>query len=457
MLQAFNSLHTGKYEQAIQEYSDVIARSPQNGKAYQGRATCFTRTGQNRAALADANRWAALCPKDQYHLLKGVLLSRLDRNEQALVELNQGIEEQKDRPEAYFYRSLARLKVGQYEGAKADAYEHLKVVPDSTISFESCSFLSALCADRANAVYYLGQYAFSKSHRAPELHVPLQRDNKRVGYEVHFNQGALSDTQRQNLLTQLKTKKNSLSADGLSFARGVIFFYLRNFEQAAGQISHCASARARVETLLVIFYSHLFGRNFTQARADLGDLVAHFPYDQNVLDAVDIYHYEVDKRQAGVAEIKDLLKKNPKNVAALTELSKIYRDLGHLGEALKYCEAALELAPNSDKLLLSKTKILIGQEKEKEALKVLDKLTALRQSVGPVCMLRAAILTHQEQWARAIDPLTEAIKLKYDFVKALEARSACYTIMKKPELAKHDLLLAEDIDPKLWQMRLLSR
>lgn len=54
----------GRYDGAVEAYSHLIAREPDNGAAYQGRAEALRRLGRAEEALADFDRAVALLPHD---------------------------------------------------------------------------------------------------------------------------------------------------------------------------------------------------------------------------------------------------------------------------------------------------------------------------------------------------------------------------------------------------------
>ena len=169
----------------------------------------------------------------------------------------------------------------------------------------------------------------------------------------------------------------------MRFAIAVIQFYWQHYDVAIAEADHCASGNMLLYANLLTCHCHIMKRAFPAALADLNHLVALYPDSQLVLDAVDLYHYAADTRQASIAQMKSLLSKNAKNVAALAELAKIYHDLGQLEECLKYCDLALQFSPKDANLLLLKASVLTSQQRYAEALKSLSTILAVIMKMVP--------------------------------------------------------------------------
>ena len=286
----------------------------------------------------------------------------------------------------------------------------------------------------------------SKLHSAAELRSPQYQAQYRHWSESHFRQGALTDEQRAQLISLIEKEPPALTPVQNRFARAILYFYQKDYDQASAQAARCASGGLQLCSELLRFYCHIYKKEFSQARQSLSRLTALFPDSENVLDAVDVYHFEVDKRQDGIVEIQALLAKNPRNTAALFELAKIYSDLSESTDALKYCDLALKLNPKSTKFMLLKANILTSQKEYAEGLKTLAAVVAMDHQNGPAYFARAAIYTQEGRWPDAIGDLTKAIQLRYDLCKSLQARAACYSVLKKFDLARQDLSQVKSID-----------
>jgi tetratricopeptide (TPR) repeat protein len=343
------------------------------------------------------------------------------------------------------------------------------MVPRSILSFELCSVADAVCSRASDAISNLAQFSYGKLHSSgenykvqpqtqfdqwpltklhsrSELQSPQYQAQFKHWAESDFRQGVMNNSKRSQLIARLEKDHSALSPQQVRFAIAVIHFYQKDYDDAIAEADRCASGNMLLYSNLLTCHCHIMKRAFPQALADLNRLTALFPDSQLVLDAVDLYHYVADTRQASIAQMKSLLIKNPKNEAALVELAKIYHDLSQLEECLKYCDLALQLSPKDAKLLLLKASILTSQQRYAEALKSLSTILAVDHENGAAYFARAAIYTQQGRWSDAISDLTQAGRLRYALSRTYRARAACYGALKKFDLARQDLRMAKAID-----------
>jgi tetratricopeptide (TPR) repeat protein len=81
-----DAFKAGKYQEAADWYTKVIAVQPQNEKQYSNRAACYTNLGKHQEALQDAEHCLQLKPAwVKSHWRKGVALSNLNRLPEALT------------------------------------------------------------------------------------------------------------------------------------------------------------------------------------------------------------------------------------------------------------------------------------------------------------------------------------------------------------------------------------
>jgi tetratricopeptide (TPR) repeat protein len=462
----------GRLEEANGYYAQVLAIDRNNCLALDHCAENFVALGQYKQALVEANRWVALAPSDLSYIRRMSVFVKLKRTDAALSDLDQALK-LKEVPNQIEYlmikRAIVRMMAGHFRDGRADAYSHMTLVPRSVLSVEICSVADALCGRPAEAISNLAQFVYiklhkgakfyssqseayrkqwsqAKSHSAAELRSSQRQAQHSYWMEGSFREGAMTDNEREQIMTRLEKDHSSLSPAQYHFARGIIYFFQGKYDLASAEAAQCATGSMQVYSQLLTCYGHIIKKEFPLAREILDRLTALFPESECVLVAVDIYHFEADQRQDSIVEIQSLLAKHPKNSAAMFELAKIYSDLSELADALKYCDLALRLNPKSTDLLLMKAHILTNQRKYEEGLKTLATIVAIDHQNGAAYFARAAIYTQQGHWSDAIEDLTKSIQLRYDLCKALQARAACYGALKRFDLARKDLSLIKAID-----------
>jgi tetratricopeptide (TPR) repeat protein len=462
----------GRLEEANRIYTQVLSIDRNNCSALDHRSDNFLALAQYKQALDDLNHLIALCPSEVSFIRRTIALQKMGNFEAALSDLD-NLLKIGEIPVGIEYllvtRTVVRMLAGHYRDARDDAYVHLTMVPRSVLSLEICSMADAVCGRPADAISNLAQYSYIKLHKlsgvyssqskgpeqewaqskllsASQAHSPKYTTQYKYWAECNFRQGAANNYQRAQLIARLEKEHSPLSPAQNHFARGIIYFYQGDYGHTTAEAARCASGSMLLYSDLLSCYCYIVKKEFPRAREILNRLTAIFPDSEHVLNAVDLYHYEADKRQDSIVEIQALLAKNPKNMAALYELAKIYSDLSELTDAMKYCDLALQLNPKSANLLLMKAHILTNQKKYAEGLKILAAIVAADHQNGAAYFARAAIYTQEARWSDAIDNLTKSIQLKYDLVKSCEARAACYSTLKKFDLARKDLAVVKLID-----------
>jgi tetratricopeptide (TPR) repeat protein len=472
MARAQVSTRAGRLEEANRYYAQVLAIDRNNCSALDRCSENFAALGQYKQALVAVDRWVALSPSDLSYIRRMSVFVKLRKTEAALSDLDRALK-LKEVPNQIEYlmikRAIVRMMAGHFRDGRADAYNHMTMVPRSVLSVEICSVADALCGRPADAISNLAQFisiklhkgatfysspseayrkqwSQTKSHSASELRSPQTQAQYSYRMEGAFRQGAMTDDEREQIMTRLEKDHSSLSPAQYHFARGIIYFFQGNYDHASAEAAQCATGSMQVHSQLLTCYCHILKKEFPRAREILNHLTALFPESECVLCAVDIYHFEADERQDSIVEMKSLLAKHPKNLAAMFELAKIYSDLSEPTDALKYCDLALQFNPKSTDLLLMKAHILTNQKKYEEGLKTLATIVAIDDQNGAAYFARAAIYTQQGRWSDAIEDLTKSIQLRYDLCKSLQARAACYGTLKRFDLARKDLSLVKAID-----------
>jgi tetratricopeptide (TPR) repeat protein len=427
----------GRLQEAAGLYTRVLLLDGGNCVALEKRGSASYDLGQYQKALDDATHWVAICPTSQSFFFRAKVLIAEGKPELAVADLDRSFELEVTMS-AVRRRAVAQLLSGHFREGRADSYTHLTMMPRSTLAIELCSLSDVLCGLQADAISSLGQFSYIKLHDVTHPNRAQNQGDVKYWAGTVFRQGAMTDVERQRIILVLEKDHAGLSLAQYRLARAIIYFYQRDYDRALAESARCASDKTQLCSDLLSFYCHIFKRDFPSARDKISSLTALFPNSEDVLDAVDVYHYEDGSRQESIGEINALLARNPKNEAGLIELAKIFRDLSRLPAALKYCDLALQIEPKSINLLLLKANILTSQGSYASALKVVSAIKAIDHQNGAAYFARATILTREGLWSDAINDLTQAIRLKYDLARSLRARAGCYGALKKFDQERND-------------------
>lgn len=121
---------------AIESYNISIAHNPNNMRAHFSRGLIFTKLKRNEEALADFSTALEAIPDHYLALLnRGGIYVRLDDFANAISDLNDAIALKPNKLDAYLYRIFAYLGLAQYEDALADVNFFIRRVPKKHIGY----------------------------------------------------------------------------------------------------------------------------------------------------------------------------------------------------------------------------------------------------------------------------------------------------------------------------------
>ena len=121
-------MQAGEWEAAINEFSSIIERSPNDEEAYQMRSQCLLELGRFEEALANAEKSVVLEPEDvEGYRLRGIARLHTGRFELAISDLTRYIREEDGScnatsraSRAHYFRGLAFARIGNLRRAMAD-------------------------------------------------------------------------------------------------------------------------------------------------------------------------------------------------------------------------------------------------------------------------------------------------------------------------------------------------
>ncbi|GIG61321.1 hypothetical protein Lfu02_56930 [Longispora fulva] len=121
----------GRHEQAVADYTDVIAADPNHSDYYFERAALLRRLGRAAEALADYDTLIALAlPYPESHYNRGDLRAELGDLAGALADFDRVLDLDPEFVDAYVNRAALRYETGDPRGAAADVDAGLALAPD---------------------------------------------------------------------------------------------------------------------------------------------------------------------------------------------------------------------------------------------------------------------------------------------------------------------------------------
>lgn len=124
------NIRTGRYDNAIADYSEALKLDPSDADIYNNRGNAFRRKGQHDRAIADYNEAIKLAPNDPDPVngRGNAYFSKGDRD-RALEDFNSAIKLDPDTVEAYFNRARVREDKGDLYAALTDFKTYAKLEP----------------------------------------------------------------------------------------------------------------------------------------------------------------------------------------------------------------------------------------------------------------------------------------------------------------------------------------
>lgn len=131
--------YKGLYDDAVREYTALLAAEPRHAAAYRCRAAAFAALKRDAEALADYGRAVGLAPQDDDAWLgRGLFLFARGRYVEAVEDLDRAIELDPGNAVSHLFRARACEKIGKFREASAAraAYIHCTAPREETATGE---------------------------------------------------------------------------------------------------------------------------------------------------------------------------------------------------------------------------------------------------------------------------------------------------------------------------------
>ncbi|MGB3218650.1 MAG: tetratricopeptide repeat protein [Anaerolineae bacterium] len=135
---AYASLQSGNYSQAITEYNKVLELEPDSRGAYLNRAIAYLAVGDYDKAIEDSDRAAEYFPeKASVFLHRGIAYSAVGEIDRAILDYDKAIQLDSNLAEAYFNRGLSYQELGYLDKALSDFDKAIEHAPELFFDIET--------------------------------------------------------------------------------------------------------------------------------------------------------------------------------------------------------------------------------------------------------------------------------------------------------------------------------
>jgi tetratricopeptide (TPR) repeat protein len=129
--QGVSRYEAGKFQEAVEDFTQAIELDSQNALAYNRRGDTFYRLGDYQKAQADSSKAILLNPQDaNAYYDRGFSFYELGKYQEALADYTQAIKLDAKNPFFYYGRGLTRIKLKDNKKAIGDFSKAIAVKPD---------------------------------------------------------------------------------------------------------------------------------------------------------------------------------------------------------------------------------------------------------------------------------------------------------------------------------------
>ncbi|MFD5564698.1 ATP-binding protein [Kitasatospora griseola] len=368
------------------------------------------------------------------HWLRGIGHHGERRHDLALVDFDQAVALDPDRPEALHSRGRALIAVQRYEEALIDLGRAVELDPDFSAAF----------ATRGEALRLSGrqQEALTDFDRAIELdpqHSWAIAHRGETHHELGRTEEAFADLARAVELNP----EDLWALTGW----GQIQWELERFEEALATLDSAIEVDSEhVWSYTVRGEIHRQLGRFEEALADLDRITELDPDSVWALAVRADTCRELGRHEEALADLARAIELDPGYVPALITRGDTLRELGRFEEALADYGRAVELDPGSHWAMLVRAQLYGELGRHEEALADLDHAVRLMPDEAEAFAARGA--THQAMGDRqeALNDFDRALALEPDNLENLVRRGGQHLAMEQHTEALADFDRAVELD-----------
>lgn len=329
-------------QRALEDLQRAVKIDPQHPEAFFRIAQLQFLPGGDAKQAAEALDQAIRTSKDQPLLRAQALVIRATLAQdpaKKLADFTEAIQAAPSDPSALRGRGMVYVQQGKYQEALADFDRALKLAPDHVPTMEAKAAALARLKRFDEALALLEQ----ARKLAPDSVEPLV-ERARVFEFREDHAAALADLNEAQRLDPANPVVLLLRAD--------VYRQTEEYDKAMADVDRALRLRPGLEMALRFRAALLADQGkYPEAIAQLESLVAKSPDDIESRMQL-AYLYTLDRKQQKSIEIfTDILRKDPKNVAALRGRADTYLGIGKHAEAIADYEQAVKLRPDDPGIL----------------------------------------------------------------------------------------------------------
>ncbi|MEU3203179.1 tetratricopeptide repeat protein [Streptomyces cyaneofuscatus] len=327
--------NAGRYDEAVEDYSQGIALVPDAERALYGRGWALSLQGQSGEALADLDRAVELSPGEAGNFVaRGMTLFGLRRDEEAVADYDRAIELDPGDPLTLAFHGRTLLRLGRHDDALASCGRALELDPEH-------AYVLSVRGDILQELGLLDE-ALADYGRALEL-------DSGGSYYLFCRAGILRELGR--LDEALADLGRAIELDPRRsyylFSRAEILQNLGLFDEALpdyGRAIELDPERSYFSTRRAMALQAT-GRQ-TEALADLDRAVDADPADKLALLLRTTAFKGMGRYAEALAQLDRVIEIDPAGTFALALRGKLHRLTERFADSLRDLDRAIELSPD---------------------------------------------------------------------------------------------------------------
>jgi len=356
---------------ALAEYQRGIALDPKRNDLRQRLVDLDLDLGRAQDAAVLDGEILKQSPKDvSANIARGRILLAQGKNDEAITVLRQQVSQAPDALLAHYFLAVAYRQNMQFQEAKSQLQEALRVQPDLPLALHALADLNLAIGDLAVAREY-AEHSVGKQPAVPAERLLLGT--------VLLRQGNLAAALDQfRLAEQMNPANPEAHLDlALAYAAG------RKWPEADKEFAAATQLAPQSSEALAVWCDSLVARKQSgRALALVSQHLASYSneaYSHEVMGALDSELKQDDKAQA---EFEKSLQLNPNLPGSYLRLGKLAEGRGDLDGAIRHYEAALKLEPRFVPLITMIGNLFLKQGNLDRARKYYEQALAINPNFG---------------------------------------------------------------------------
>jgi putative PEP-CTERM system TPR-repeat lipoprotein len=456
---AQSNAQRGDLAEAYRDYLRAADLLPDNSEVQISAATFLLLTGQFEDAKTRARQELTKNPNNvKAQIVLGNALARLKDFDNAVIELEEAV---KLEPDATAYSSVGDVQFARERQPEAEQAFRSAIASDprsvsahlalanylwriGRIDEAERSLLTAAEIDPNNLLANRGLGAFylstNRSSRAEQyLRTAADRDGTRGAiHKLLLADYYLSSSRHDDALKVLESIAMTNENFGTSRTRVAAIQYSKQQTDAAYKTIDEVLLKEPQNPMALLTkarflraeskYDKALELATAAAMADPRNIQAH--YDVGVL------HVDRNERSAAIAAFNQVVKLNPRAVAALVQLSRLTLERGETDTALRLAQNASTVAKTEPNVQLAFARSLIAKGWIEDATPIVKQLVTNYPNAAVVHSTAGVLGAAKKDWATARRAFERALQLQPDSLEALTGLVGADFAENKPAVAR---------------------